>query len=447
MKLWEKGQSTNQQIENFTIGQDPILDLSLAPFDIQGTLAHIVMLESIGLLSSAELAILKPELIALYQQALAGALKIEEGMEDIHSQIELILTQKLGEVGKKIHSGRSRNDQVLTAIKLFTRAEIQLIVEETKALFDLLVQLSQSYQNHLIPGYTHLQIAMPSSIGLWLGAYAESLSDDLLVLQSVYRLVNQNPLGSAAGYGSSFPLNREMTTQLLGFEEMNYNVIYAQMTRGKTEKNTAFALANLAATLSKLALDATLYMNQNFGFITFPDELTTGSSIMPHKKNPDVWELIRAKCNQIQALPFELTLIINNLPSGYHRDWQILKEHFFPTFQTLRQCLQMTQLMLANLQVKTDILKDEKYRYLFSVEVVNELVLKGLAFREAYQEVGKQIAEGSFNPSPTIHHTHTGSIGNLALSQIETKMQAVYRSFSFEKVENAIRELMKKDLT
>jgi argininosuccinate lyase len=444
MKLWEKGQATNQQIEKFTIGQDPILDLELAPFDIQGTLAHIIMLESIGLLSSAELAALKPELVQLHALALSGGLKIETGMEDIHSQIELLLTQKLGEVGKKIHSGRSRNDQVLTAIKLFTRAEIQAIVLETKQLFDLLLQLSQTYQNHLIPGYTHLQVAMPSSIGLWLGAYAESLSDDLLVLQSVYRLVNQNPLGSAAGYGSSFPLNREMTTQLLGFETMNYNVIYAQMTRGKTEKNTAFALTNLAATLSKLAYDAILYMNQNFGFIGFPDELTTGSSIMPHKKNPDVWELIRAKCNQIQALPYELTLISNNLPSGYHRDWQILKEHFFPAFNTLRQCLQMTQLMLANLEVKSNILADEKYQYLFSVEVVNELVLKGLAFREAYQTVGKQIAEGSFKPSPTLQHTHLGSIGNLAISEIETKMQTIYQSYQFEKVEAAINQLLGK---
>ncbi|MCU0446405.1 MAG: argininosuccinate lyase [Microscillaceae bacterium] len=442
MKLWDKGIATDQFIEHFTIGKDTEFDLRLAEWDVIGTLAHIEMLAAIDLLPETELKILQAELKRIYQTIKAQAFRIENGVEDIHSQVEWLLTQKLGEIGKKVHSGRSRNDQVLVDIKLFLRQQIQEIVEETQRLFALLIDLSRQFKDVLLPGYTHLQIAMPSSFGLWLGAYSESLSDDLLLMQSVFRLINQNPLGSGAGYGSSFPLNRQMTTDLLGFANLNYNVVYAQMTRGKAEKNTAWGLANIAATLSRLAMDATLYMSQNFGFISFPDHLTTGSSIMPHKKNPDVFELIRAKCNQIQALPNEITLIINNLPSGYHRDLQILKASLFPAIDTLKECLQAMQLMMSQMQVKSDILTDEKYQYLFSVEVVNQLVIKGLPFREAYQKVGQQIAEGSFAPSQQINHSHEGSIGNLCLSEIEAKMNKIIESFEFEKVNQAWQKLI-----
>jgi argininosuccinate lyase len=442
MKLWDKGIPTDKFIEQFTIGKDAELDLQLAEWDVVGTLAHIEMLAHIGLLQTDELKILQTELKHIYTQIKAQNFRIDAGIEDIHSQIEWLLTQKLGEVGKKVHSGRSRNDQVLVDMKLFLRQQIQLIVEETQELFDLLLHLSEKFKTFLLPGYTHFQIAMPSSFGLWLGAYAESLTDDLLVLQSVFRLVNQNPLGSGAGYGSSFPLNRQMTTDLLGFENLNFNVVYAQMTRGKAEKNTAFGLANIAATLSRLAMDATLYMSQNFGFISFPDHLTTGSSIMPHKKNPDVFELIRAKCNQIQALPNDITLITNNLASGYHRDLQILKECLFPAFDTLLQCLQAMQVMLREMRVKDNILEDEKYQYLFSVEVVNQLVINGLPFREAYKQVGQQIENGTFSPNQSINHTHEGSIGNLNLSEIRTKMEKIIQSFAFAEINQTWQKLI-----
>jgi argininosuccinate lyase len=443
MKLWDKGIATDKFIEQFTIGKDAELDLQLAEWDVVGTLAHIEMLAHIGLLQIDELKILQTELKQIYGQIKNQDFRIEADMEDIHSQIEWLLTQKLGEVGKKVHSGRSRNDQVLVDMKLFLRQQIQEIVAETQELFDLLLHLSEKFKTVLLPGYTHFQIAMPSSFGLWLGAYAESLTDDLLVLQSVFRLVNQNPLGSGAGYGSSFPLNRQMTTDLLGFESLNYNVVYAQMTRGKTEKNTAFGLANIAATLSRLAMDATLYMSQNFGFISFPDHLTTGSSIMPHKKNPDVFELIRAKCNQIQALPNDIALIINNLASGYHRDLQLLKESLFPALATLKQCLQAMQVMLSEMQVKDNILADEKYQYLFSVEVVNQLVIKGLPFREAYKQVGQAIENGSFLPNLSIKHTHEGSIGNLKLAEIKTKMENILQSFAFAEIDQTWQKLIR----
>lgn len=445
MKLWQKDKAALAAVEQFTVGRDREMDAYLAPFDVQGSLAHITMLESIGLLTKEELNVLRKELKNIYSEIAAGNFVLEEGVEDIHSQVELLLTRRLGESGKKIHSGRSRNDQVLVDLKLFLRSELESIVSETKTLFDLLQSQSEAYKNHLLPGYTHLQIAMPSSFGLWFGAYAESLVDDLIMLQGAYKVVNKNPLGSAAGYGSSFPLNRTMTTELLGFETLNYNVVYAQMGRGKTEKLVAFALAGIAATLSKMAMDACLFMNQNFGFITFPDELTTGSSIMPHKKNPDVWELIRSHTNKLQALPNEITMMTVNLPSGYHRDLQLLKENLFPAFTTLRNCLQMSRLMLENIRIKEDILKDDKYQYLFSVEVVNRLVLEGTPFREAYKQVGLDIEKGNFKPDTNLQHTHEGSIGNLGNEAVKAQMEQVLKGFPFEEVHRAVDALVKKE--
>lgn len=443
MKLWQKDKAALAAVEQFTVGRDREMDAYLAAFDVQGSLAHIAMLESVGLLPQEDLAVLQKELKQIYREIQEGKFVLEDGVEDIHSQVELLLTRRLGEAGKKIHSGRSRNDQVLVDLKLFLRSELENIVHETKQLFDLLQTQSEAYKNHLLPGYTHLQIAMPSSFGLWFGAYAESLVDDLIMLQGAYKVVNKNPLGSAAGYGSSFPLNREMTTRLLGFESLNYNVVYAQMGRGKTEKLVAFALSGIAATLSKMAMDACLFMNQNFGFISFPDELTTGSSIMPHKKNPDVWELIRSHCNKLQALPNEIAMMTVNLPSGYHRDLQLLKENLFPAFGVLRNCLQMSRLMLENIRIKEDILKDDKYQYLFSVEVVNRLVLEGTPFREAYKQVGLDIEQGRFRPDTVIHHTHEGSIGNLQNDAVKAQMEAVLAGFPFQRVKEAVEKLVK----
>jgi argininosuccinate lyase len=442
MKLWQKDKAALAAVEKFTVGKDQEMDTYLAPFDVLGSLAHIAMLQSINLLEKDELTVLQQELKNIYKEITSGDFKLEEGVEDIHSQVELLLTRRLGEVGKKIHSGRSRNDQVLVDLKLFLRHELEVLVGEVKSLFDLLQQQSEAYKNHLLPGYTHLQIAMPSSFGLWFGAYAESLVDDLTVLQGAYKTVNKNPLGSAAGYGSSFPLNRTMTTQLLGFEDLNYNVVYAQMGRGKTEKIVAFALSGIAATLSKMAMDACMFMNQNFGFIGFPDELTTGSSIMPHKKNPDVWELIRSHCNKLQALPNEVAMMTVNLPSGYHRDLQLLKESLFPAFGTLTSCIHMAKLMIENIRIKEDILQDEKYKYLFSVEVVNNLVLEGLPFREAYKKVGLDIENGAFTTDTKVNHTHEGSIGNLCTAQIKGMMDKVLADFNFDKVNNAVASLL-----
>lgn len=442
MKLWQKDKVALESVEQFTVGKDREMDAYLAPFDVLGSMAHITMLQSIGLLDATELKILKQELRNIYQEIQAGNFKLEEGVEDIHSQVELLLTRRLGEVGKKIHSGRSRNDQVLVDLKLFLRHELQDIVSEVLALFHLLQQQSETYKNRLMPGYTHLQIAMPSSFGLWFGAYAESLVDDLTMLQGAYKVVNKNPLGSAAGYGSSFPLDRTLTTALLGFDTLNYNVVYAQMGRGKTEKLVAFALSGIAATVAKMAMDMTLFMNQNFGFVSFPDELTTGSSIMPHKKNPDVWELIRSHGNKLQALPNEIAMMITNLPSGYHRDLQLLKENLFPAFQTLKDCLRMSRLMLENIRIKDQILDDEKYQYLFSVEVVNNLVLQGVPFREAYKQVGLDIEKGTFSPAKEVNHTHEGSIGNLCTEEIKAQMEAVVKGFPFESVDKAIERLL-----
>lgn len=442
MKLWQKDKDSLKEVSQFTIGNDAELDLFLAPYDVLGSLAHIQMLESIGLLEKSELDVLTKELKLIYAQITNSDFLIEEGVEDIHSQIELLLTRKLGDVGKKIHSGRSRNDQVLVDIKLFLRNEIRSLVEEVKSLFDLLSSLSEKHKDELLPGYTHLQLAMPSSFGLWFGAYAESLIDDVITLQGAYKVVNKNPLGSAAGYGSSFPLNRKMTTTLLGFADLNYNVVYAQMGRGKTEKIVASAMSNVASTLAKLSMDVCLYLNQNFGFLQFPDELTTGSSIMPHKKNPDVFELIRSRCNALQALPQEITLITTNLPSGYHRDLQMVKEKLFPAFQVLKDCLRMTVLMLSNVEIKKDLLKDEKYKYLFSVEEVNKLVLQGIPFRDAYKQVGGDIEAGNYNYTPTVNHTHEGSIGNLNTSEVKQMMERELAQFNFESFEKKIRQLL-----
>ncbi len=423
MKLWQKeNNKTSNLIEKFTVGKDNELDLALAEFDVLGSLAHTEMLESIGLLTKEELTAIHKELKNILTEIKAGKFIIEEGVEDIHSQIELMLTKRIGEAGKKIHSGRSRNDQVLVDIKLYVRYELKEIVKLVSNLFNQLIDLSETHKDKLLPGYTHLQIAMPSSFGLWFGAYAESLMDDMELITAAYNVTNKNPLGSGAGYGSSFPLNREMTTKLLEFETMNYNVVYAQMTRGKTEKIAAMAMASVAATLSKLAYDVCLYMNQNFAFLTFPDNLTTGSSIMPHKKNPDVFELVRGKCNVLQALPNTLTLLTNNLPSGYHREMQLTKECLFPAIGTLKDCLEITSFMLESVQVKSDILKDKKYALMFSVEVVNDQVLKGVPFREAYKSVGNAIEKGNFEAPETINHTHEGSIGNLCNQHIRALM-------------------------
>src|SRR6478609_7088881 len=442
MKLWTKDKDSLKEVTNFTTGKDQEMDMFLAPFDVLGSLAHIQMLESVGLLKKEELVKLSAELKNIYQQIQKGDFKIEEGVEDIHSQVELLLTQRLGDIGKKIHSGRSRNDQVLVDVKLYLRYEIQELVREIKNVFDLLISKSEEHKNKLLPGYTHLQLAMPSSFGLWFGAYAESLVDDVITLQGAYRVANKNPLGSAAGYGSSFPLNRTMTTQLLGFENLNYNVVYAQMGRGKTEKIIASAIGNVAGTLAKLSMDATLFLNQNFAFISFPDELTTGSSIMPHKKNPDVFELVRAKCNSLMSLPNDLVLLTSNLPSGYHRDLQLLKEKLFPAFETLKSCLQMTVLMLSNIKVNDHILEDEKYKYLFSVEAVNKLVLLGVPFRDAYKKIGQSIEDNQYKFSTVIDHTHEGSIGNLKNDQIEQMMRDQLSRFNFDKIEKSLNQLL-----
>lgn len=443
MKLWSKDNTdTSRQVEKFTVGKDKEFDLLLAPFDILGSMAHAKMLASVGLLSEEEAAQIVAELKSIYQLTQDSRLTIDENVEDIHSQVELLLTQKLGDVGKKIHSARSRNDQVLVDVKLFLRNEIEELVHAVQPFFQLLIQQSEKYKQHLFPGYTHLQLAMPSSFGLWFGAYAESLVDDLITLEAAYEIVNKNPLGSAAGYGSSFPISRTMTTRLLGFADLNYNVVYAQMGRGKAERITAMALANLADTLARISMDACLYLNQNFDFVSFPASLTTGSSIMPHKKNPDVFELIRSHCNRIKALPNEIMLMTTNLPSGYHRDLQLLKEHLFPAFQTLKDCLSMAELMLGNITVKENILKDEKYKYVFSVEEVNKLVLQGVPFRDAYKQVGMAIEEGRFTHTNEVNHVHEGSIGNLCNDQIAAMMQQTLGKFGFEKVTTAIKSLL-----
>jgi argininosuccinate lyase len=442
MKLWQKNTQIDKEVEKFTIGKDREMDLYLAKADVLGSMAHIIMLESIGLLTSGELEKLLTELRLIYQLADSQQLLIEDGIEDIHSQVEYLLTRKLGDVGKKIHSGRSRNDQVLLDIKLFTRDAIQDLVKQISELIDILIDRSEAYKDALLPGYTHLQIAMPSSFGLWFGAFAESLTDDLQLLLAAYKIANRNPLGSAAGYGSSFPLNRQMTTDLLGFDSMNYNVVYAQMGRGKLEKTVSFALAGLASTLSKLASDACLYNSQNFGFIRLPDEFTTGSSIMPHKKNPDVFELTRAKCNYLQSIPQQITTIINNLPSGYFRDYQITKEVFLPSFETLSDCIHSTSLMVQTMIINEKIVDDDKYAFLFSVEKVNKLVLEGLPFRDAYKQVGLEIENGLFVSDKKVNHTHEGSIGNLCNDKIKALKEEIVRNFHFERVNTAIKNLL-----
>ena len=432
MKLWKKDSTnTSALIEEFTVGRDKEFDILLAKYDVLGSIAHVKMLGEKGLMSAEETKVAVHGLEEILREIHDSKFSIDNGVEDIHSQVEFMLTKRIGEAGKKIHSGRSRNDQVAVDIKLYLRAELLKIKEETRELFDLLITLSEKHKTKLLPGYTHLQIAMPSSFGLWFGAYAESLVDDLELLAAAYSVANKNPLGSGAGYGSSFPLNRTRTTELLNFETLNHNSVYAQMSRGKTEKIVSFGMSSIAATLSRLAMDCCLYINQNFGFISFPSELTTGSSIMPHKKNPDVFELIRAKCNRIQSTPNELTLLINNLPSGYHRDLQLTKEILFPAIETLKSCLQMTRLMLENIEIRDQILDDEKYRYLFSVEAVNDLVNKGVPFREAYQQVGNQIETGNFNfdYKKQLHHTHEGSIGNLCNDKIVEAMEKVMLKF------------------
>ena len=442
MKLWQKNTTVSAAVEQFTVGKDKEFDLLLAPYDVLGNMAHARMLASVGLLKEEEAAALVQELQGIYAKAIAGELTIADSVEDIHSQVEFLLTQALGDTGKKIHSARSRNDQVLVDIKLFLRAEITQLVAAVEPFFKLLQSQSEQFKNHLLPGYTHLQLAMPSSFGLWFGAYAESLVDDLITLQAAYKVVNKNPLGSAAGYGSSFPINRTMTTQLLGFADLNYNVVYAQMGRGKAERITAQAMANLAETLSRMSMDMCLYLNQQFSFVSFPAELTTGSSIMPHKKNPDVFELIRSHCNRIKALPNEISMMTTNLPSGYHRDLQLLKEHLFPAFQTLKDCLSMAQLMLENIQVQENIMADEKYKYAFSVEAVNDLVLQGVPFRDAYKQVGLTIEAGQFEHGASVNHVHEGSIGNLCTEQINNMMQEVLDGFGFEQTKNAIAALL-----
>ncbi len=444
MKLWQK-ESTNisAKIEKFTVGRDREMDLHLASFDVLGNLAHAFMLETIGLLTNHELGLLNDELKSIYQQIQAGGFEIEDGVEDVHSQIELMLTRKLGDVGKKIHSGRSRNDQVLVDMKLYTRHQLEKVALATNKLFDLLILRSEQHKNDLLPGYTHLQIAMPSSFGLWFGAYAEALVDDMAMLQTAYRLANKNPLGSGAGYGTSFPLNRTLTTQLLGFETLHYNVVYAQMSRGKTEQTALTAIATIATTIARLAMDVCLYNSQNFGFVTLPEELTTGSSIMPHKKNPDVAELLRAKTNRIKALPNEITLVMSNLPSGYHRDMQLLKEILMPAFDEILDCLDVAHFMFENLQIKPDLLTDSKYDLLFSVERVNELVMQGVPFRDAYKQVGNEINSGNYTASRTLNHTHEGSIGNLCIEQIKKLMDAEISRFGFERTHKAIENLLK----
>lgn len=443
MKLWQKNTLVNKDIEEYTVGKDREMDLYLAKYDVIGSMAHITMLESVNLLTKDDLNILLKELKLIYDNIEKGKFVIEDDVEDVHSQVELMLTRKLGDIGKKIHSGRSRNDQVLLDLKLFTRGEIKILVTSVNNLIDILLRQSEKYKHVLIPGYTHLQIAMPSSFGLWFGAYAESLVDDLQLLLAAFKICNRNPLGSAAGYGSSFPLKRQMTTDLLGFDSMNYNVVYAQMGRGKMERTVAFAIAGIAATLSKLSFDACMYNSQNFGFIKLPDEYTTGSSIMPHKKNPDVFELSRAKCNKLQALPTEITLITNNLPSGYFRDMQIIKEIFLPSFDELNNIISMIGRMIDKIKVNEDIISDDKYSYIFSVEEVNRLVLEeGMPFRDAYKKVGLDIENGQFKPNKKVNHTHEGSIGNLCNDEIDLLKQQVIDQFDFSSIDAAESKLL-----
>ena len=442
MKLWSKGFEINKEIERFTVGRDREMDLYLAKYDVMGSMAHITMLNSIGLIADDELPQLLKELRKIYDICEKGEFVIEDDIEDVHSEVELMLTRALGDMGKKIHSGRSRNDQVLVDLKLFTRARLREVVDEVKTLFDELIQQSEANKDVLMPGYTHLQIAMPSSFGLWFGAYAESLTDDMLYLQAAYKMTNRNPLGSAAGYGSSFPLNRQMTTDLLGFDSMNYNVVYAQMGRGKMERNVAFSIAGLAGTLAKMAFDACLFNSQNFQFVKLPKECTTGSSIMPHKKNPDVFELIRAKSNKLQSLPTQVTLIQNNLPCGYFRDLQIIKEVFLPAFDELLDCLRMTAYIINKMEVRRDILDNPMYDAIFSVEEVNRLAAEGMPFRDAYKKVGLDIEAGKFTPNKNIHHTHEGSIGNLCNDRIQALMQQTLSGFNFERVDKAEQALL-----
>ena len=442
MKLWEKNFEINKEIERFTVGRDREMDLYLAKYDVLGSMAHITMLESIGLLEKEELKPLLAELKNIYHLAEKGEFTIEDGVEDVHSQVEMLLTEKLGDLGKKIHSGRSRNDQVLVDLKLFTRHQLKDIADEVKILFDELIQKSNQYKDVLMPGYTHLQVAMPSSFGLWFGAYAESLADDMLFLQAAYRMTNRNPLGSAAGYGSSFPLNRTMTTELLGFDSMDYNVVYAQMGRGKMERNVGFAIATIAGTLAKMAFDACMFNSQNFSFVKLPKECTTGSSIMPHKKNPDVFELIRAKSNKLQSLPQQITLIMNNLPVGYFRDLQIIKEVFLPAFDELKDCLQMAAYIINKIEVNEHILDNPMYDPIFSVEEVNRLAAAGMPFRDAYKKVGLDIEAGKFTPNKNIHHTHEGSIGNLMNDVIVKLMNDTIEGFNFNRMIEAEKKLV-----
>lgn len=442
-KLWDKGYRVDEMIDAFTVGNDRELDLSLAPYDILGTIAHITMLQSVGLLAKADLDLLIPELKALYAKAVAGEFEIEPDVEDVHSQVELMLTRKLGDVGKKVHTGRSRNDQVLVDLKLYARAGIERTVRKVESLFRTLQEASEKHKDLLIPGYTHLQVAMPSSFGLWFGAYAESLCDDLSMMKAAWEVVNQNPLGSAAGYGSSAPLDRAMTTELLGFEDLDYNSVYAQMTRGKMERAVSFAYSSIAETVGRLAYDGCLFSSQNFGFVHLPDALTTGSSIMPHKKNPDVFELVRAHCNKIQGVPNTIRLITGNLPSGYFRDMQILKEVFFPIFKEMNDCLDIVEYAVKGMEVRTDIMEDPKYRLAFSVEKVNDLVAAGVPFRDAYRQVAASIQDGSFEYSGTLHHTHEGSVGNLCNDRIAAKFVRVLGGFGFGRVERAVDALVK----
>ncbi|MCQ2162875.1 MAG: argininosuccinate lyase [Bacteroidales bacterium] len=443
MKLWDKGYTVDEKIDEFTVGNDRVLDLSLAPYDIMGTMAHITMLESVGLLSKDDLDALLPELKAIYAKAEAGEFEIEDGIEDVHSQVELMLTRKLGDIGKKVHTGRSRNDQVLVDLKLFARAEIEKTVRKVESLFHTLQEASEKYKDVLIPGYTHLQVAMPSSFGLWFGAYAESLVDDLSMMKAAWEVVNQNPLGSAAGYGSSAPLNRTMTTELLGFDDLDYNSVYAQMTRGKMERAVAFAYSSVAETVGRLAMDGCMFSSQNFGFIHLPDALTTGSSIMPHKKNPDVFELVRAHCNKIQGVPVSVRMICGNLPSGYFRDMQILKEVFFPIFKEMNDCLDIVEYAVKGMDVMTDMMSDPKYKLAFSVEEVNHLVENGVPFRDAYRQVADSIRKGEFEYHGELHHTHEGSIGNLCNDRIAAKMERVLSGFGFAKVAEAVESLVR----
>jgi len=444
MKLWQKNTGSKAEVEKFTIGRDPDFDLILAPFDILGSLAHATMLEKIGLLTTEELETLRNGLLKIYKEIQQGEFSISPGVEDVHSQVEFLLTERYGEVGKKLHSGRSRNDQVLVDLKLYYRAEIESLLEEVKTLFDLVVDLAEKHKGDLMPGYTHTQLAMPSSFGLWFGSFAESLAEDMDLWKAAFSIVNRNPLGSAAGYGSSFPLDRALTTRLLAFKEMHFNVINAQNSRGKTEKIISFAIAGLAGTLNKLAADVVLFMNQHFGFIRFPDELTTGSSIMPHKKNPDVFELLRAKTNQLQSSPQVIMLQLTNMSTGYHRDLQLLKETVFPDFEKLRDSLQITSFMLRHIEVKSNILNDPSFKHLFSVEEVNRMVLEGVPFRDAYKKVGLDIENGEFNPQQTVHHVHDGSIGRLNLEEIKMKMDEALASFDFEKINRQLGYLLKE---